>query len=195
MRRLVPIFCFIFICVLGTTSAHAQSKQKPTKIKPDFSGNWLLDRAKGNVGSSTTPDQPVKIVHHDPELKITRMIASNGQVTAQDFVYYTDGRGETNPMLVTLTTSPDKNRQAHDKDVSKSKTTWSGNKLVTRSTVRSLIGGHLLEFEIIDEWKLSTDGKTLTETSRTAFHDDLSGAIFVPGAEPEIKRVFNRVPD
>jgi len=177
------------------TSALAQAKQKPTKIKPDFSGTWLLDRAKGNVGSSATPDQPLKIAHHDPELKISRMIPGNGQVTAHDFVYYTDGRGETNPTLVALSTSTDVNRSDHDNDISKSRTTWSGNKLVTRSTVRSLIGGHLLEFEIIDAWKLSADGKSLTQNSRTVFQQDTSGAIFVPGAEPEIKRVFNRVPD
>jgi hypothetical protein len=183
------------MCALGATSFRAQPKQKAAQTKPDFSGTWLLDRAKGNVGSSTTLDQPVKITHHDPELRITRMISSNGQPTAQEFVYYTDGRGETNPTIIFLSTSTDVNRSVHDNDVTKSKTTWSGNKLVTRSTVRNLIGGHLLEFEMIDEWKLSPDGKTLTETSRTVFHQDTSGTVFVPGAQPEIKRVFNRVPD
>jgi hypothetical protein len=123
------------------------------------------------------------------------VISSNGQLTAQDFVYYTDGRGETNPPLLALTTNPGVNRQADVKDATKSKTSWSGNKVVTRSTLRNLIGGHLLEFEIIDEWKLSTDGKTLSETSRPVFHQDAPGTIFVPGTEPEIKRVFNRVPD
>ena len=185
MKRLVSLLCFVLICAVGMTSTHAQAQQKPTKIKPDFSGTWLLDRAKGNVGSPATPDQPLKIAHRDPELRITRMIPGNGQVTAQDFVYYTDGRGETNPTLVALSTSTDVNRSVHDKDITKSRTTGCGNKLVTHSIVRSLIGGHLLEFEIIDEWKLSADGKTLTETSRTVFHQDTSGTIFVPGRQPE----------
>jgi len=94
MKLLVSIFCFILICALGTTSAPAQAKRKVVKAKPDFSGTWLLDTAKSNVGSSATPDQPLKITHRDPEFRITRMVASNGQVNGRDFVYYTDGRGE-----------------------------------------------------------------------------------------------------
>src|ERR1700741_2683841 len=120
MKPLVSLFCFVLISALGMTSTHAQAKQKPSKIKPDFSGTWLLDSPKGNVGSSTTPDQPVKITHHDPELRITRMVQSNGQLNGRDFVYYTDGRGETNPTLIFLSASTDVNRSSHDKDVTKS---------------------------------------------------------------------------
>ncbi len=87
------------------------------------------------------------------------------------------------------------NPQGHDKDVTKSKTTWSGNKLVTRSTLRSLIAGRVLEFDIIDEWKLSQDSKTLRQTSRTVFRQDTSGGVFVPANRPDTKRVYNRVPD
>jgi len=166
-------------------------KQKIVKSKPDFSGTWLLDPAKSNVGSSAKSDQPIKISHHDPEFRITRMVESNGRVTGREFVYYTDGRGET----MFLSTHTYMNPQRHE--VTRSKTIWSGNKLIThsRSPGRSLIGGQLLEFEIIDEWKLSTDGKTLTQTSRTASRQDMSGAIFVPANRPNIKRVYNRVPD
>ena len=173
----------------------AQANQKPATTKPDFSGTWQLDTAKSNVGPSVTSDQPLKITHHDPEFRITRMAESNGQVSAHDFVYYSDGRGETNPTILFLSTRTDTNPQSHDKDVTKSKTTWSGNKIVTRSSVRSLIGGQVLEFEIIDEWKLSSDGKMLTQTSRTVFRQDNSGAIFVPANRPDMKRVYNRVPD
>src|SRR5882762_6726646 len=161
MKILGIIICFILICVLGTTTAPAQTKRKTVKPKPDFTGTWLLDVSKSNVGSSTTPDQPLKITHHDPEFRITRMVANNGQVPGRDSIYYTDGRGETNSTVMFLSTGPDMNPQGHDKDVTKSKTTWSSNKLVTRSAVRSLIGSRALEFEIIDEWKLSSDGKML----------------------------------
>jgi hypothetical protein len=191
----VSISCFILVCALGITSIHAQAKRKVVKAKPDFTGTWLLDTAKSNVGSSATPDQPLKITHHDPEFRITRLTANSGQVTGRDFVYFTDGRGETNPTIVFLSTSTDIHAQGHDKDVTKSKTTWSGNKLVNRAIVRSPIGGRSLEFEIIDEWKLSSDGKTLTQTSRTVFRQDMSGVIFVPANRPDIKRVYNRIPD
>ncbi|MDQ1637281.1 MAG: hypothetical protein QOF62_620 [Pyrinomonadaceae bacterium] len=195
MKPLASIFWFILICALGMMWAHAQAAPKSPKPKSDFSGTWLLDTAKSNVGSSATPDQPLKITHRDPEFRITRMVASNGQLTGRDFVYFTDGRGETNPTIVFLSTSTDVHAQGHDKDVTKSRTTWSGNKLVTRSTVRGPVSGRSLEFEIIDEWKLSSDGKTLTQTSRTVFRQDMSGVIFVPANRPDIKRVYNRIPD
>jgi len=193
LKALVSIFCFILICALGTSPA--QQKQKTAKTKPDFTGTWLLAPSRSNVQPSRTPDRPLKITHRDPELKITRMIEHNGQVTGQDLVYYTDGRCETNPTTMFLSTGTDINRQRPDKDVTRSKTNWSGNKLVTRSSLRSMIAGHVLEFTIIDEWKLSQDGKILTQTSRTVFRQDMSGGIFVPANRPDPKRVYNRVPD
>jgi hypothetical protein len=191
MKLLVNIFCFILICGFGTTPAAAQIKQT-TKTKPDFSGTWLLDRKKSNVGPSAKPDQPLKIAHHDPEFRITHLVASNGQ---KEFVYYTDGRAETNTTTMFLSTNTDINPRGFDKDVTKSKTKWSGDKLVTRFTLQSIVGGHPLEFEIIDEWKLSKDGQTLTQTSRTVFREDMSGGVFVPANRPDTKKVYNRVPD
>ncbi len=191
MKIFVKIFCLILICGFGTTPAAAQGK-KTTKAKPDLSGTWLLDPRKSNVGPSAKPDQPLKIAQHDPELRITHMVASNGQ---KDFVYYTDGRGETNTTTMFLSTDTDMNPRGHDKDVTKSKTKWSGDKLVTRFTLSSVIGGHPLEFEIIDEWKLSKDGQTLTQTSRTVFRQDMSRDVFIPANRPDTKRVYNRVPD
>lgn len=185
----------MLISALLPSPALAQGKQKTIKPKPDFSGTWLLDRAKSNVGPPLAPDQPLKIVHHDPELRIPHLIQSNGQSTEKDFVYYTDGRSETNPTITFLSTGTDMNRPGTDKDVTKSKTTWKGDKLVTRSTRRSVVGGHPLEFDIIDEWKLSRDGKTLTQTGRTVFRQDTSGSIFVPANRPDNKRIYNRVPD
>ena len=194
MKLLVSIFCFVLVCPLGTTSIDAQQKRKVVKPKPNFTGTWLLDTAKSNVGSPATSDQPIKISHHDPEFRLTRKVVSNGQVTSREFVYYTDGRGETNSMVF-LSTGTDINRQGPDKDVIKSKTTWSSNKLVARQTVRSLIGGQQLEFEIIDEWKFSSDGKELTQSSRAVFRQDMSGPIFVPTTRGDIKLVYNRLPD
>ena len=193
MKALVSLFCFILICAVGTSLA--QQKQRAAKTKPDFTGTWLLDPSRSNVGPSRTPDRPLQITHHDPELKITRMVEHNGQVTGQDLIYYSDGRGETNPTTMFLSTSTDVNPQRHDKDVTKSKTSWSGNKLVTRSTLRSLIASRELEFDIIDEWKLSQDGKALTQTSRTVFNPDSSPGVFIPANQPDIRRVYNRVRD
>jgi hypothetical protein len=197
MKRLLNSFCLVLIFALVASSTHAQAKQKSAKPKPDFTGNWLLDRAKSNVGPSVTPDQPVKISHHDPEFRITRMVESNGRVAGQEFVYYTDGRGETNRMVNSLRRHSYLYPERDNKVAIRSKTTWAGNRLVTRlrNPTRSVIGRQLLEFEIIDEWRLSADGKTLTQTSRVVSREDGSGATFVPANRPDMKRVYNRVPD
>ena len=125
------------------------------------------------------------------------MVESNGRVATQESVYFTDARGETNSMVVFLRTHRYLNAQQDDKTVIRSKTTWTGDKLVTRSRspTRSVVGGQLLEFEIIDEWRLSADGKTLTQTSKTVSREDGSGATFVPANRPDMKRVYNRVPE
>ncbi|HBB86790.1 MAG TPA: hypothetical protein DC047_04170 [Blastocatellia bacterium] len=183
------VCCIALLTVFGTTPRPAQAKQE--SAKPDFTGTWLLDPKRSNVGPSAIPDKPLKIAHHDPELRITHAVASNGQ---KDFVYYTDGRGETNATTMFLSTGTDM-KLPGAKDVTKSTTKWSGNKLVTRVKLRSVIGGHSLEFEIIDEWKLAKDGQTLSQTSRTVFSQDMSGGVFVPANRPDFKRVYNRVPD
>ncbi len=195
LKDLVKAFCLVLTSALLTSPAPAQGKQRTTKSKPVLTGTWLLDRAKSNVGPPLAPDQPLKIVHHDPELRIPHLIQSNGQSTEKDFVYYTDGRSETNPTITFLSTGTDMNRPGTDKDVTKSKTKWEGDKLVTRSTLRSVAGGRPLEFDIIDEWKLSRDGKALTQTGRTVFRQDTSGGIYVPANRPDNKRIYNRVPD
>jgi hypothetical protein len=192
MKTFFTVHTLILVFALGVP---APEKQKTTKSRPDLTGTWMLDPSRSNVGPSRRTDRPLKITHHDPEFKITRMIEHNSLVTGQDLVYYTDGRGETNPTTMFLSTSTDMNPQGHDKDVTKSKTSWSGNKLVTRSSLRSIIAGRVLEFTIIDEWKLSQDGKTLTQTSRTVFNPDASPGVFIPANRPDIRRVYNRVPD
>ncbi len=110
-------------------------------------------------------------------------------------MYYSDGRGETNPTIMFLSTGTDMNRQGTDKDTTKSKTSWSGNKLVTRTTLSNLIAGRRLEFEVVDEWKLSKDGKVLTQTSKTIFRQDSANAVFIPASRPDSKKVYARLRD
>jgi len=185
-------FALLLICALA---GQAQPKPKTAtgQTKPDLTGSWMLDRTKSNVGQSSNPDLPLNISHHDPELRIIHTGNSNAQTAGLDLVYYTDGRGETNQSTVFLGTDPSMNPQGHEKDLTKSKTIWSGNNLVTRSTLRGSIAGRILEFEMIDEWKLSADGKTLTQTSKTVFHQESSSAVFIPAQQPDKKRVYNRV--
>jgi len=153
----------------------------------------MLDRARSKAGTPDKPDLPLKISYREPELRITHQREENGKIVGREFVYYTDGRGETNPTTRALTTNPNSGARDWDKQVTKSKTRWSGNKLITRSTLRSAIGGHILEFEVIEERKLSADGQTLTETSRTVFRS--ADAVFNPANAPEHKSVYTRIPN
>src|SRR5512141_326440 len=102
--------------------------------KPDLSGTWEFDRDRSNVGrSSKSPNPPEKITitYHDPELKMHRTVFTNGQSEESDSSYYTDGRGETNPTTAWITTNP--GSAADRPPETKSRTNWSGKKIVTRS--------------------------------------------------------------
>lgn len=193
---------FIFVCIVMFAWAFAGLAQEhKTESKPDLSGTWLLDRSKSNFSKSSKtpskPETPLKIVHRDPELKINRAFDVSGQAVMRDLIYYTDGRGETNPAGIFLTDGRT-NLDAADreKDLTKSKTRWSGNKLLIRSILRSFLGGHLFEYELVETWKLSSDGKTLTQMTRLVFQPDpLAHSIYVPSNAPEMKRVYSRIPD
>lgn len=194
MRKYLSVFCLILAC---TSTATLQNEKKNPKVvnRPDLTGIWLLDRKVSNVGKSTLPDLPLKITYRDPELTIARLYNHNGQMVKREFVYYTDGRGETNQSEILLITSPKIDVRDLDKQVTRSKTRWRGKKVVTSSIIRNSVGGRMLEFEAIDEWKLSEDGKTLTQTSRTVFLSVPSDALFIPATAPDTKRVYNRVPN
>jgi hypothetical protein len=181
---------FIFLVVLPVIFASTALSQP--KAKPDFSGTWLLDQKKSNdSGLTTRPDLPIKISHHEPEFRVTRSGEKNGQVVDRDFVYFTDERGEENATTALLTTNPSAVK-ADDlkKSVTKSKTKWNGNKIVTRARLRMEVAGHYVEFEQVDEWKISEDGKVLTQTSRVVFQN--SDTAFIPAMAQDKKRVYNR---
>ena len=162
------------------------------KSTPDLSGTWLLNVKKSNsVGLTTRPDLPIKISHQDPELRITLTSEANGQRVERQSVYFTDGRGEENQATAMLTMNPNAPPRDPQKGT-KSTTRWSGNKIVTRSMLQLQAGGRVIEFELVDEWKLSSDGKTLTQTTKTVYLQS-SGGAFIPAMAPDKKRVYNRV--
>lgn len=190
MKSCVRILPVLLVAVF---TINAQTDKSPTTF--DISGKWLLDAKKSNAGDFGKRDTPVVIVYNDPELRITRTLERNGQTLERDFVYYTDGRGETNMALIRLTTNTRKVTAADiDKEVIKSKTTRQRDKIVIRATGRNMAGTLVLEYEMVDEWKLSRDGKTLTQTSRMIFRLDVpSRSVFIPANRPDDKRVYNRV--
>jgi len=175
MRRLLPAS---LLCLLACAAAAAagDDKQKP---HPDLSGTWELDRSKSDFGPfSDRPiskaDSTLVVAHRDPELKITRTLRLNGQQEVKEFGYYTDGRGETNPAAL----GPGE---------VKSKTKWDGDKVTARAKMSwpGRNGGPAYELEVTQKWQVSSDGKTLTNT--TVISSAATGA-------QEIKLVYRRAP-
>src|SRR3989442_672191 len=114
------ILCLVlFICT------HAFAFQEPkdppnTKAKPDFSGTWILESS--TVDGLALVEKALVILHHDPEMRVGRKIIANGHEQLVELVYFTDGRGETNPLF----------RNSDRFESVKSKTKWKGNRLVSR---------------------------------------------------------------
>ncbi|HKP45580.1 MAG TPA: hypothetical protein VJT50_03210 [Pyrinomonadaceae bacterium] len=169
------------------------SKQKAVPVKPDFSGEWLLDLARTNVAQSGA-NLPIKIVHRDPELRIVRTYEDHGQTKSFDYVYYTDGRGEKNLNTTVLVTKQDIRSARAPMNEQKTITTWNGLKIMTRSKLNTTIAGRRLSFNVADEWALSTDGNVLTEITKTTVDQLQSSGVFIPARNPDIKRVYVRQP-
>lgn len=186
--------CAMLCFAVAALACPLKAQNKAAKPKADLSGTWLLDAKKSNsVGLTSRPDLPIKISHQDPELRITLTAESNGQLVERNFVYFTDGRGEENEATAMLTTNPGAPPRDLRKERTKSTTRWSGgNKIVTRSLLQLQAGGRVVEFELVEEWKLSSDGKTLTQTTKTVYLQS-SGGAFIPAMAPDKKRVYNRV--
>lgn len=187
--RLLTIF--ILLAAVVFTSLAQGNKSKP---KPDFSGTWEFDSKRSNVGKSNSsgPPEQITITHHDPELKIRKTVTVNGRKEERELTYYTDGRGETNPTTAWLTANPgsDVGRPAE----TTSKTSWSGEKVVTRSVFLPRSSTAIIEFEITVERRISSDGKTLTETTHTkAKPDSMSNSVFVAGRGIDFKAVYNLI--
>lgn len=183
-----PVLIISFFSALVT---YGQGS-KP-QIKPNLSGMWALDRSSSKVSKSLSgADETVEITHAEPELKIRRYVTVNGQMSEKELVYFTDGRGETNPATTWLASNPDP-RAPHPKET-KSKTKWSGERIVTRATLRMNVGIHVIAEDVVDEWTLSADGKTLTRTTKFYMQRNASpDAVLVTAHHPDDKRVYNLV--
>lgn len=193
MTKFISAAIISLISILVLSASPKGQSAKP-QSKPDFSGTWLLDAKKSNTGGLTTrPDLPITISHQDPEFKVViSSDSSSGQISKHEFVYFTDGRGEMNEATSVITSNPAGFKPDDLKNKkTESKTKWSGDKVVTRTRMRlSVTGAQSVEFEQVEEWKLSKDGKVLTQTSRTTVQS--SDVTFFPASPQDKKRVFNR---
>lgn len=176
------VLACLLLLALATVCAAQESRKKEAKPHPDLTGTWVLDRSKSAGGSKF--DSTLVITHRDPELRITRTDVRKRERVTREYVFYTDERGESNPMYY--------GDGKFDSD-----TKWEGRRVVAYTCNRSYNwarchGGDAWE------WQLSADGQTLTH--RTSYvmpsvYVGGSGAVLEPArVMSEGKLVYRRVP-
>lgn len=148
----------------GLVSAQSELKQQT-----DFSGKWLLE-SKG--GKKVTGNKSTLIISQSgPEIKVVQESSQGG--TSQQLTYYADGRGETNPS--------DSGGQQF-----RSVTTWKKNALVIKFSLPSTrANNNVVVNERIDEWTMSKDGQTLTQTSSFTSSTSTTDASINPHGNPQ----------
>jgi hypothetical protein len=136
----------IFTILLLSLASFAQTDGKKTdeKVKPDFSGTWVLDESKTkNLGYDLT----LIVIHKEPEIKVTKTYDFKGAKRIVEQTYYTDGRQVANAAMGFSTISQ--------------KTDWQSDKLF-HTQQASKDNGKTIEQTITEKWELSSDGKILT---------------------------------
>ncbi|HEX8720474.1 MAG TPA: hypothetical protein VF736_07590 [Pyrinomonadaceae bacterium] len=161
MKSIILCVCMA-ACLAGATYAQGE-KGKAAQPRPDLSGTWVLDRSSSNYGEArgsdlSKTDSTLVIAHRDPELRISKTMLLKGARWTKEYVYYTDGRGESNPMY-------------YGAGFFETKTKWKADGVEAYQCYRSYgrqgaqtqvacVGG-----ETTQSWRLSADGQTLTHTT------------------------------
>ena len=176
MKAILITLCLAAACAAAGGAAARDDKKKE---RPDLSGTWELDKAKSDFGlfrdrPISKADSTLVVEHKEPELKITRTLKLNGQQETKQFAYYTDGRGETNPATIGA-------------GEVKSKTKWDGERVAAHSKLvwPGRDGAAGPELDVTQKWQVSSDGKTLTNS--TVMSSAQTGV-------QEIRLVYRRAP-
>lgn len=131
---------------------------------PDLSGTWVLSIEKSQFSGLPAPQSRTDVIDHkDPALTIARtQVTPAGEVTT-NLVFAADGQPHTNALGQGEMTSV---------------LTWEGEELVMNSTLPTAQG----DVTIVDRYRLSADGKTLTQHRK----------LLVPGQEFEQTLVLDK---
>jgi hypothetical protein len=166
--------------------------------KPNLSGTWQIDKSKSKV----TKDNPIMkggmvfltITHDETEVRIIQKTELNGQERVREFLYYTDGRGENNPTanLYLSFYQGNENPNSPSPRRIESKSKWKDNKLkIKYSLIMRIPDGAQIKIGVEEEWAISPDGKTLTQTTSLSSNN----SSYITFIEPSrLKRVFNKIP-
>jgi hypothetical protein len=192
MKKLIIALLVLWCAQLDF--AHGNQAKFVKTLTPDLSGAWKLNRAKSDLGDDnryelSLNEVGITILHHDPDLNLTRRFRAAKSDTESKWLFHTNGSGETNPGITA-------------REVIKSNTKWEGKKLVSRYLLHREIAwshGTVDSVDVVDEWSLSDDGKILTLKTTLRYMQRGTDAEHSPpfkGYVPRLwlKRVYDRVP-
>ncbi len=113
---------------------------------PNFSGVWVMDRARSDTGQLTPTSMTLTIQQSGNSLTVDREILNSGVNTKSRMVWGTDGNVWKNKATM----------GGQSIDVS-SVLTWAGPRLTIRSSAKTAAGDAVQT----DLWALGPDGKSL----------------------------------
>jgi hypothetical protein len=193
-RRLKAAALLLLLLVAFARPAAGAAQEKKAGPRPDFSGVWELDPKQTDSGETRLA---LVISHSEPEVRIRLRTVEDGVEEITESVYYSDGRGESNPGPTYV-----EGGTALRRDELKSKTVWKGQALVTRTEVKRVVRGAAAYLIVTDKWTLSEGGRKLTHAQTlwtrngTYIEAPPKGPAAVTDSGPsEYKTVFRRVPD
>jgi hypothetical protein len=177
MIKRISVVCWLLSLVILCAAQEGKTKNA-AKAKADFNGTWIIDKSKSDYGRFennpiASADVTMTVALNEPEFHVARKMTLNGNEHAGEWVFYTDGRGETNPALL-----------GGNNDL-KTKTKWDGSKLVSKASISRRVRDENVNIDIEEKWELSSDGKTLTNSI------SMSG----PRGTRAIKLVYTRAPE
>jgi hypothetical protein len=143
---MVKTFLTCLLFVAGSVFAPVAGQSSPA---PELSGTWKLNRDKSDLQDDyryavSRGEQSLTIDQREPEFHMTRRYASGDA----NSIIYTDGRAASN-------------RDTNGETI-QSTAKWEGKKLISRYAVHRSFEGNPETVDVIDEWTVSSDGKTLT---------------------------------
>jgi hypothetical protein len=169
LRALLWLVALASVC-----AAQGGDKKSGDKTPPDLSGTWSLDKKKSDIGfgmKAEFADVTLSISQGESEVRITKKIREGGRETTSESAYRLGGEA---------TAAGGGKARAVSK--------WSGRRLVTKLSIQiGGPGGRAADTATVEEWEVSKDGRTLTQTVTTPGVPNL-----LPASKSRI--VFNRVP-
>lgn len=144
MKTTATLFFILIFSIV--TFGQIDKNKSDEKIKPNFTGVWILDESKSkDVGYGLT----LTVMHKEPEMKVTKLYNFKGAKKIVEQVYYTDNRAVPDSPMGFSPVSQ--------------KSVWQSDRLV-HTQQASKDSGKTIEQTITEKWELSADGKTLALT-------------------------------